>query len=98
MNCCEPTSATFGAPMTPRGDPVRGEGAKDLRIPVQSPLVQILESYLDSRAAPFPSTAKRRSSPGGGLTAWATAPRGRGRRLVTVRRILFDASPCRQPR
>ena len=43
----------------------RGKGGKDLRIPVQSPLVQ-LERYLDSRAARFPSTAKRRSSPGGG--------------------------------
>jgi integrase len=77
--------------------PVRGKGGKDLRIPVQSPLVQILERYLDSRAARFPSTAKRRSSPCGGLTAWATAPRGPGRRLVTVWRILFDASPFLQP-
>ena len=52
---------------------VRGKGGKDRRIPIEPALVDILEHYLDSRATRFPATAKRRSSPGGGLTAWPTA-------------------------
>ena len=48
---------------------VRGKGGKDRRIPIEPALVQVLERYLDSRAARFPAAAKRRSSPGGGLTA-----------------------------
>jgi integrase/recombinase XerC len=37
-------------------------------------MVEVLERYLDSRAARFPATAKQRS-PGGGLAAWTpTAP------------------------
>src|SRR5436190_4616018 len=51
---------------------VRGKGGKDRRIPIEPALVDILERYLDSRAARFPAAAKRRSSPGGGLTAWPT--------------------------
>jgi integrase/recombinase XerC len=49
---------------------VRGKGGKDRRIPIEPALVQVLERYLDTRAARFPATAKRRSSPGGGLAAW----------------------------
>jgi integrase len=49
---------------------VRGKGGKDRRIPIEPALVDILERYLDSRAARFPAAAKRRSSPGGGLAAW----------------------------
>ena len=52
---------------------VRGKGGKDRRIPIESALVQVLERYLDSRATRFPAAAKRRSSPGGGLTAWPSA-------------------------
>ena len=33
----------------------------------------MIEGYLDGRAARFPGMAKRRSSPGGGLTAWPHA-------------------------
>jgi len=36
----------------------------------ESALVELLERYLDGRATRFPATVKRRSSPGGGLTAW----------------------------
>jgi len=37
--------------------------------------VKVLEDYLDSRGARFPATAKKRSSPAGGLAAWPpTAP------------------------
>jgi site-specific recombinase XerD len=35
-------------------------------------LLEVLERYLDSRAARFPTTAKRRPLPAGGLTAWPT--------------------------
>ena len=52
---------------------VRGKGGKDRRIPIEPALVEMLERYLDSRATRFPAAAKRRSSPGGGLTAWPTA-------------------------
>ena len=52
---------------------VRGKGGKDRRIPIEPALVQVLEQYLDSRATRFPATAKRRSSPAGGLTAWPAA-------------------------
>jgi integrase/recombinase XerC len=54
---------------------VRGKGGKDRRIPVELPLVEVLEAYLNSRAVRFPSTAKRRSPRGSGLAAWPpTAP------------------------
>jgi integrase/recombinase XerC len=52
---------------------VRGKGGKDRRIPIEPALVEVLEGYLDSRATRFPAPAKRRSSPGGGLAAWAPA-------------------------
>jgi integrase len=42
---------------------VRGEGGKDRRIPIEPPLVEVLEHYLDSRATRFPTAAKKRSSP-----------------------------------
>ena len=52
---------------------VRGKGGKDRRIPIEPALVDVIERYLDTRAARFPAAAKRRSSPAGGLTAWPTA-------------------------
>ena len=60
---------TFAAPTTA----LRGKGGKDRRIPIEPALVDILERYLDTRAARFPAAAKRRSSPGGGLAAWPAA-------------------------
>jgi site-specific recombinase XerD len=54
---------------------VHGKGRKDRRVPVESALVGVLENYLDDRGVRFPTTAKRRSSPGNGLVAWPpTAP------------------------
>jgi integrase/recombinase XerC len=50
---------------------VRGKAGKDRRIPIEPPLVEVLERYLDSRATRFPATAKKRSSPAGGLAAWS---------------------------
>ena len=52
---------------------VRGKGGKDRRIPIEPALVDILERYLDTRAARFPAAAKRHSSPGRGLAAWPAA-------------------------
>lgn len=53
---------------------VHGKGNKDRRIPVEQPLIRELEAYLDSRAARFPRSTKRRPTKGG-LAAWPpTAP------------------------
>lgn len=53
---------------------VHGKGNKDRRIPVEQPLIDELEAYLDSRAARFPGSTKRRPITGG-LAAWpATSP------------------------
>jgi site-specific recombinase XerD len=52
---------------------VRGKGGKDRRVPIEPALVEVLEGYLDSRATRFPATTRQRSSPGGGLAAWAPA-------------------------
>jgi site-specific recombinase XerD len=50
---------------------VRGKGGKDRRVPIEAPLVEVLEHYLDSRAIRFPATARKRSSPAGGLNCWS---------------------------
>jgi integrase len=53
---------------------VHGKGNKDRRIPVEQALIRELDTYLDSRAARFPGSTKRRPTKGG-LGAWpATAP------------------------
>jgi site-specific recombinase XerD len=53
---------------------VRGKGVTDRRIPVEEKLIEVLDSYLDSRAVRFPGAMKRRPTVGG-LAAWAaTAP------------------------
>lgn len=53
---------------------VRGKGNKDRRIPVEQPLIRELEAYLDSRAARFPRSTRRRPT-NAGLAAWPpTAP------------------------
>jgi integrase/recombinase XerC len=51
---------------------VRGKGGRDRRVPIEPPLVEVLEHYLDSRVSRFPATA-RQHSPGRGLVAWAPA-------------------------
>lgn len=52
---------------------VHGKGRKDRRIPVESALVEAMERYLDSRAAKFPRSTRRGSSPAGGFAAWPPA-------------------------
>jgi integrase/recombinase XerC len=49
---------------------VRGKGGKDRRIPVEPPLVTVLEEYLDTRAVRFPGSTRRRS-PARGLAGWS---------------------------
>lgn len=48
---------------------VRGKGNKDRRIPIESALVDILETYLNTRRARLP-TGTRRRSPVEGLAGW----------------------------
>jgi len=60
---------------------VRGKGGKDRRIPVEPPLVVVLDSYLDTRVGRFPATARRRSpaggwAPGGSPHRCSSAPTG----------------------
>ena len=73
MNCCAPMSVDLRRSDDAAVIHVRGKGGKDRRIPIEPALVQVLERYLDGRATRFPATAKRRSSPGGGLAAWPSA-------------------------
>jgi len=49
---------------------VRGKGNKDRRIPVEQVLIDVLEQYLDSRAARFPRGGKQQRK--AGLAAWPT--------------------------
>jgi site-specific recombinase XerD len=51
---------------------VQGKGNKDRRIPVEQALIDVLEHYLDSRAARFPGTTKRQRV-ARGLAAWPPA-------------------------
>lgn len=50
---------------------VRGKGGTDRRIPIEQKLIEVLGTYLDSRAVRFPGSTKRRSN-AGGLGAWST--------------------------
>lgn len=50
---------------------VHGKGNKDRRIPVEQVLIHELQAYLDSRAARFPGSTKRRPT-NRGLAAWPT--------------------------
>ncbi|MCH9737054.1 MAG: tyrosine-type recombinase/integrase [Actinomycetia bacterium] len=52
---------------------VHGKGRKDRRIPIEPALTEAMERYLDTRAAKFPRTTRRRSSPTGGFAAWPPA-------------------------
>ena len=52
---------------------VHGKGRKDRRIPVESVLVEAIQRYPNTRAAKFPRTTRRGSSPTGGLAAWPPA-------------------------
>jgi integrase len=48
---------------------VRGKGTKDRRIPVKQSLLEVLERYLNSRAARFAAKTERRT-PSAGLASW----------------------------
>jgi len=53
---------------------VRGKGGKDRRIPIEPPPVDVIETYLHTRAACYPATTRCRSPAGGlaaGLAAWS---------------------------
>ncbi|PXX03294.1 phage integrase family protein [Mycolicibacterium moriokaense] len=64
---------------------VHGKGGKDRRIPIEPPLVEVLEHYLDSRASRFPATPTRRppSSPASASTP--PQPRHRASRRASKR-------------
>jgi integrase len=51
---------------------VRGKGGTDRRIPIEQKLIEVLDTYLDSRAVRFPGGTKRRPT-ASGLAAWAAA-------------------------
>lgn len=49
---------------------VKGKGGKERSVPVESQLLSVVEAYLESRAARFPSTTKHRSSVSGPPLSW----------------------------
>ncbi|ORW24581.1 hypothetical protein AWC17_03155 [Mycobacterium nebraskense] len=54
---------------------VRGKGRKERDVPIEPQLLEVIERYLDDRAARFPRRVRRTHSPTGGLDRWpATAP------------------------
>lgn len=53
---------------------VRGKGDKDRAVPIESGLVDVLDTYLASRAARFPSVRRRASNPGAAPRWPASAP------------------------
>lgn len=73
---------------------VRGKGNKDRRIPIERSLVEVIASYLDSRAMRFPATTKRRSD-ASGLAAWpAEAPLFVGRGGERISRGTLRTGYC----
>ena len=85
---------------------VRGKGGKDRTVPIEAELVAVIERYLDSRAARFPSTA-RRAAGSSGLALWpAHSPLfvGRDGDRITrgtlqsrIKRAFHRAGPDAQP-
>lgn len=54
---------------------VRGKNRKERNVPIESPLIEVIERYLDSRSRRFPQRTRRTPSPTGGLGGWPpTAP------------------------
>lgn len=49
---------------------VRGKGGRDRSVPIEAPLLDAIESYLDSRALRFPESAKKPRVGVGGLARW----------------------------
>ena len=50
---------------------MKGKGGKQRSVPIEAELLSVLETYLDSRAARFPDTAKRQTAAGTGLARWS---------------------------
>ncbi|MDO3013334.1 tyrosine-type recombinase/integrase [Mycobacteroides abscessus subsp. abscessus] len=87
---------------------VTGKGSKERSIPIETPLLAVIETYLDSRALRFPDTIKRTGAAGAtGLARWPTrAPLfvGRDGTRITrgtlqsrVKRAFKLAGPDAQP-
>ena len=87
---------------------VRGKGGKQRSVPIESELLSVLESYLDSRALRFPAVEKRRAATAvSGLARWsARLPLfvGRDGQRITqgtlqsrIKRAFKRAGPDAQP-
>jgi integrase/recombinase XerC len=86
---------------------VKGKGGKERSVPIESELLAVLETYLDSRAIRFPQAEKRRAAEGSGLARWsARSPLfvGRNGERITqgtlqsrVKRAFKRAGPDAQP-
>lgn len=50
---------------------VKGKGGKERSVPIESELLSVLKTYLDSRAVRFPGSEKRRGTAGSGLARWS---------------------------
>ena len=50
---------------------VKGKGGKERGVPIESDLLAVIETYLDSRAIRFPDAEKRRAAAGSGLARWS---------------------------
>jgi len=87
---------------------VRGKGGRDRSVPIESPLLDAIQTYLDSRAIRFPESVKKRAG-AGGLARWPAQSAlfvGRGGERITrgtlqsrikraFRRAGADAQPVR---
>lgn len=87
---------------------IKGKGGKDRSVPIEAQLLAVIETYLDSRAIRFPSTATRKANaPASGLMGWpGTSPLfvGRDGERITrgtvqsrIKRAFQRAGPDAQP-
>jgi len=86
---------------------VKGKGGKERSVPIESELLSVIQTYLDSRALRFPDAEKRRTTAGSGLARWsARSPLfvGRDGQRITqgtlqsrIKRAFKRAGPDAQP-